>query len=110
MRNSLVFYINGKRQEVSGAQAFIPLSSYLRTEKGATGTKVVCEEGDCGACTVLLGRLDVNGEMRYLPMNACIQFLYQLDCSHVVTIEGLKLDGELNPVQNAMVKCHGTQC
>lgn len=109
MRDYLLLYINGKEHRVSGEQAFMPLSSYLRNERAYTGTKVVCEEGDCGACSVLLGRVEA-GEMRYRAVNSCIQFVYQLDCSHIVTIEGLKLNGELNPVQEAMVQCHGAQC
>ncbi len=109
MRDHILFYINGKRHEVRGEQAFIPLSDYLRYELGAVGTKVVCAEGDCGACTVLQGRLQ-GKELTYKPVNSCIQYLYQLDCSHLVTIEGLKQNGQLNPVQNAMVNCHGAQC
>ncbi len=109
MRDHLVFYINGKEQRVSGSQAFMPLSSYLRYVKQATGTKVVCEEGDCGACTVLIGRLK-GEEVSYKPLNSCIQFLYQLDCSHIVTVEGLKVDGQLNAIQESMVDCHGAQC
>jgi xanthine dehydrogenase small subunit len=111
MRDYLVLFINGKEHRVSGEDAFMPLSTYLRQEQGATGTKVVCEEGDCGACSVILGTLaGSKGEIGYRPINSCIQFMYQLDCTHVVTIEGLKHDGELNPVQNAMVDCHGAQC
>jgi xanthine dehydrogenase small subunit len=109
MRDHLLLYINGKQHKVSGEQAFMPLSSYLRYEQACTGTKVVCEEGDCGACSVLLGRLD-GGEMKYRVVNSCIQFMYQLDCSHLVSIEGLKEEGELNAVQEAMVECHGAQC
>jgi len=119
MRDYLLFYVNGKEHRVSGDSAFMPLSSYLRYEQGATGTKVVCEEGDCGACSVILGRVEIvapenNGatksDIQYRVVNSCIQFLYQLDCTHVVTIEGLKYSGKLNPVQEAMVACHGAQC
>lgn len=109
MRDYLLLYINGKEHKIAGEHAFMPLSSYLRYEEACTGTKVVCEEGDCGACSVLLGRLD-GGEIKYRAVNSCIQFMYQLDCSHIVTIEGLKVDGELNAVQEAMVECHGAQC
>jgi xanthine dehydrogenase small subunit len=109
MRDYLVFYINGKQHRVSGEQVFMPLSSYLRYEQAQTGTKVVCEEGDCGACTVALGRLS-NGTIEYRAVNSCIQFLYQLDCTHVVTVEGLKYNGQINPIQQAMVDCHGAQC
>lgn len=102
-------YINGKECRVSGADAFLPLSSYLRYVQSATGTKVVCEEGDCGACTVLSGCVD-GDDISYRPINACIQNVYQLDLRHVITIEGLKVDGELNCVQKSMVKNQGAQC
>ncbi len=108
-RNTIILYINGERHEVGGEQVFLPVTDYLRYGIGRTGTKVVCAEGDCGACTVLLGRLG-NGEIGYKPVNACIQYIYQLDGMHLITVEGLKINGELNPVQEAMITCHGAQC
>jgi len=109
MRTHLLLHINGVRHRISGEQAFETLSRFLRYEQRATGTKIVCEEGDCGACTVLVGRRE-NGGLRYRPVNSCIQSLFQLDCTHVVTVEGLARGGELTPVQDAMVRCHGAQC
>src|SRR5690606_16464005 len=67
-------------------------------------------EGDCGACTVAVGRLK-NGKVDYQSINACIAFLPAMDGREVVTVEHLKSKtGKLNPVQDAMVKCHGSQC
>lgn len=109
MRNFIQLYINGKPYQISGDTAFLSLANYLRYERQATGTKIVCEEGDCGACSVLLGR-PKDGQMVYHPVNSCIQFLYQLDGTHIVTVEGLKLGNDLNPVQQAMVDEHGAQC
>ena len=109
MRDYLNLYVNGKHLKVTREEAFLPLSTYLRQIQGATGTKVVCEEGDCGACSVIVGRME-NGDISYKPINSCIQFMYQLDCAHVVTIEGLRVDEALNPIQEAMVQCHGAQC
>lgn len=109
MRDYLLLYINGKEYRVGGADAFKTLSNFLRYDQQKTGTKIVCEEGDCGACTVLIGRVE-NGEIAYKPINSCIQFIYQLDCAHIVTVEGLRANGELNPVQESMIKCHGAQC
>ncbi len=109
MRETITFYLNGKRQTVGGDAAMQTLSRYLRYDVRATGTKIVCEEGDCGACTVLIGRRQ-NGALQYLPINSCITFLFQLDCASVVTVEGLARDGKLTPVQDAMVRCHGAQC
>jgi len=110
MRDHLLFYVNGKRFSVQGETAFSSLTDFLRGELQLTGTKVVCAEGDCGACTVLLGRPDGQG-LRYEPVDACIQFLYQLDGKHIITIEGLQTpEGALHPVQQAMIECHGSQC
>jgi xanthine dehydrogenase small subunit len=109
VRDYLVIYVNGRRYEVRGSPAFQSLSSFLRYELGLTGTKIVCAEGDCGSCAVLLGRAGEAG-MVYRPITSCIQFLYQLDAAHIVTIEGLLYDGQLNPVQEAFVRCQGAQC
>ncbi len=129
MRDHLILYINGQRRTVTGRDAFLSLSDYLRHRCGLIGTKIVCSEGDCGACTVLIGRSRVeSGESRagmglsgsrpstldsrlsYLPIDSCIQFLFQLDGAHIVTVEGLGPPGHLNPVQQALVNCHGSQC
>lgn len=109
MRDHIFFYLNGAPQRISGEAIFETLSRYVRNHLRATGTKIVCEEGDCGACTVLIGRPE-DGTLRYRAVNSCIQFLFQLDLSHVITVEGLSRNGELTPVQDAMVRCHGAQC
>ncbi|HYH08952.1 MAG TPA: FAD binding domain-containing protein [Thermoanaerobaculia bacterium] len=109
MRDFLLVHVNGVPHRISGAQVFQTVSRFLRYDQRATGTKIVCEEGDCGACTVLVGRVE-NGALQYRPINSCIHFLFQLDCAHIVTVEGLTKGGELTPVQDAMVRCHGAQC
>lgn len=109
MRDHLLLYINGRRDEVRGRDAFLSLSDYLRQRCGLIGTKIVCSEGDCGACTTLIGR-EQGGKFVYRPVDSCIQFLFQLDGTHVVTVEGLRRDETLNAVQQAMVDCHGSQC
>ena len=110
MRDHLLLYVNGAPVHVRGRDAFRSLTSFLREDRRATGTKVVCEEGDCGACTVLIGRPEGDA-LAYRPVNACILHLHQLDGAHVVTVEGL-LDerGALHPVQEQMVAYHGAQC
>ena len=108
MRDYIVFHVNGGEHRVAGSQAFTTLSRYLRYDFGATGTKIVCEEGDCGACTVLIRR---SAEAQYVPVNSCILALAQLDGASIVTVEGLKdASGRLSRVQQAMVACHGAQC
>jgi xanthine dehydrogenase small subunit len=107
MRDHILLSINGKEHRISGALVFQTLSNYLRYDLCATGTKVVCEEGDCGACTVLMRR---SPREEFAPVNSCIQSLSQLDGMSVVTVEGLKVDGEMNAIQQSMVTCHGAQC
>ena len=82
---------------------------WLREEMGAKGTKEGCAEGDCGACTVVLARLR-DGRIAYEPFNACILLLGQLDGAELITIEDLVANGELHPLQQAMVDAHASQC
>lgn len=117
MRDHLVFYVNGARHEVRGREAGLTLSDYLRDGRGKDserlpGTKIACAEGDCGACTVLVGEADRKAnEFSYKTIDACIAFVYLMDRRHVVTVEGLADPAaELTPVQQAMVDCHGSQC
>jgi xanthine dehydrogenase small subunit len=112
MRNKITFYLNGKRQDVGPAQASMMLAEYLRYEQGLTGTKIVCAEGDCGACSVLRYFPHVEGTdtKNYLPINSCISMVAQLDGSSLVTVDALKQDGKLHEAQRAMVDCHGSQC
>jgi xanthine dehydrogenase small subunit len=109
MRDHVRLFLNGQPHTARGGDAFAPLTDFLRARLGLTGTKVVCAEGDCGACTVLVGRV-AGDRLRYAPVDACIQFLYQLDGTHVVTVEGLAGGDRLHPVQQALVEHHGSQC
>jgi xanthine dehydrogenase iron-sulfur cluster and FAD-binding subunit A len=110
-RDHLVIYLNGKRCVVNGECGSLTLADWLRQKQGKVGTKIVCNEGDCGACSVLLGKVDASGaKIQYRAIDSCIAFLFQLDRTHVVTVEGLSVDGMLSPIQEAMVKCHGSQC
>ncbi len=109
-REKIVFYLNHQRIEIAGGDAFMPLSTWLRYRKGMTGTKIVCSEGDCGACTVMLGWLGADGKLEYRIIDSCIQFLFQLDLCHVITVEGISEQSQLHPAQTAMVECFGSQC
>ncbi|MBX3298996.1 MAG: FAD binding domain-containing protein [Acidobacteria bacterium] len=83
---------------------------FVRYHKNLKGTKIGCREGDCGACTVLVGEL-IDGMVRYRSMTSCLMPLANAAGKHIVTIEGINpTDGSLTPVQQAMVDESGTQC
>jgi len=84
------------------------LLDFVRYEASLRGTKIGCREGDCGACTVLVGTPE-NKKVLYKTVTSCLTPLANIYGRHVVTIEGLT-SGELNPVQQAMVEHSGTQC
>ncbi len=110
MSQPIRFFHQGRVQEVDCAAPTRTLLQHLREDLHCTGTKEGCAEGDCGACTVVVGSL-VDGELEMRNVNACIQFLPTLDGKAVFTVEDLKQpDGGLHPVQEALVECHGSQC
>jgi xanthine dehydrogenase small subunit len=110
IRNEIRFLLNDAPIAITDAGASRTLLDFLRLERRLTGTKEGCAEGDCGACTVLVGRL-VDAAPVYETVNACIRFIGSLDGCHVVTVEHLKgRDGSLHPVQQALVDHHGSQC
>lgn len=84
---------------------------FVRYRKSLTGTKCGCREGDCGACTVLIGTPE-GEELRYRSMTSCLTPLGNVQGKHVVTVEGINplQDKVLTPVQQAMVDASGTQC
>jgi xanthine dehydrogenase small subunit len=108
-RDAIRFWRNGQPIEVSGFHPRATLLDYLRLQERRVGTKEGCAEGDCGACTIALGRVR-GGRVRYEPVNACILLLGQVDGAEVVTVEDLAQSGDLHPVQSAMVAHHGSQC
>jgi xanthine dehydrogenase small subunit len=110
MRDTLRFLLGDELVEIANCDPTLTVLDWLRLDRRLTGSKEGCAEGDCGACTVVVGRLD-RGRLRYEAINACIRFLPTLDGCQVLTVEHLKgPDGSLHPVQQAMVDCHGSQC
>jgi xanthine dehydrogenase small subunit len=110
MRNAIRFLRRGRPVEIADFEPTTMLLDYLRLTEGKRGTKEGCAEGDCGACTIALGRR-IDGRLVYRPVNACILLLGMADGAEVVTVEDLAApDGTLHPVQAAMVKHHGSQC
>jgi xanthine dehydrogenase small subunit len=109
MRRSIRYLSQGRVIEVADFDPTTTLLDHLRLARRRTGTKEGCNEGDCGACTVALGRL-VDGRLVYEPVTACIRLLGTVDGCEVVTVEDLAEGGRLHPIQEAMVKLHGSQC
>jgi xanthine dehydrogenase small subunit len=121
---SIRFYHRGHVVDVAGVHPTRTVLDWLREDAQRTGTKEGCNEGDCGACTVVIAELaepgaaDAVGGLRLQTVNACIQFLPTLHGKALFTVEDLKAmsgadgpaKGALHPVQQAMVDCHGSQC
>jgi xanthine dehydrogenase small subunit len=116
---SIRFLHRGAVVEVEPASTTRTVLEWLREDARCTGTKEGCNEGDCGACTVVVAELapagcaaeDVVAGLRLRSANACLQFLPTLDGKALFTVEDLRAaSGELHPVQRAMVECHASQC
>ena len=104
------FFHRGEVVEVADLPPTTTVLQYLREHAACTGTKEGCAEGDCGACTVIQGELDADGQLQLRNVNACTQFLPTLDGRALITVEDLGGPEQLNPAQQALVACHGSQC
>lgn len=110
MRRTIRFLRRGQVIELGDIEPSEMLLDHLRLREGVCGTKEGCAEGDCGACTVALGRV-VGGRLVYEPVNSCIFLTAMADGKEVVAVDDLTIDGAtLHPVQQAMVDNHGSQC
>ena len=114
------FFHQGRIVEIGGVHPTRSVLDWLREDAHCTGTKEGCNEGDCGACTVIVGELAADGApgavdgLSLQTVNACIRFLPKLHGKALFTVEDLKKPSQkaptLHPVQQAMVECHGSQC
>ncbi|NVK36261.1 MAG: xanthine dehydrogenase small subunit [Rhodobacteraceae bacterium] len=109
MRDTIRFLKNGQLVTLNDVGPTDTVLDYLRLTRLETGTKEGCGEGDCGACTVAVGRL-VNGELQYSPVNSCIQLVGMLDGAELVCVNDLAMDGTMHPVQQALADMGGSQC
>ncbi len=108
MRDTLSFVLDGEVEAFSGIDPTLTVLDWLRYRAQRTGTKEGCAEGDCGACTVVVGELTPEGDaVRWRAVNACILFMPMLDGKALLTVESLK--GQ-HPVQQSMIDLHGSQC
>jgi len=115
MSGRIRFLLGTEHREVEIADPTMTVLNYLRLVERRTGTKEGCAEGDCGACTVVLGELVPDhgkGErLAYRAVNSCIQFLPTLEGKQLLTVEDLATSrSALHPAQQAMVESHGSQC
>lgn len=110
--DSLVFFVNGQKVVENDPDPSMTLLTYLRTKLRLTGTKLGCAEGGCGACTVMVSRLNrENGRISHLSVNACLAPLCSVHGMAVITVEGIgSTRTHLHPVQERLANSHGSQC
>ena len=117
---AITFYHRGRLVEVTDVAPTRTVLQWLREDARCTGTKEGCAEGDCGACTVIVGEPARGGKLELQSVNACIRFLPTLHGKALFTVEDVRdaggdglhpaSDDKLHPVPRAMVDCHGSQC
>ncbi len=107
MNEPIAFLLNQQQQSYIGPSGLTVLD-YLREEMRMTGTKEGCREGDCGACTVMLGTC-CDGHVVYRPATSCLVPMAELRGRHLVTIEGLQMV-DLTLVQRALIAAGAIQC
>lgn len=116
MQSTITFLLDGILQTIDFSKEHFltpttTVLNYLRTLPRHKGVKEGCAEGDCGACTVVIGELHDGGALKYRSVDSCLVFLPMLHGKQLITVEDLKTEtGELHPVQTAMVETDGSQC
>ncbi len=116
MNSQISFVLDGRLEaadfrDASGPTPTTTVLNYLRSLPAHKGVKEGCAEGDCGACTIVLGERDAEGKLHYKSVDSCLVFLPMIHGKQLATVEDLKSQkGELHPVQHAMVETGGSQC
>lgn len=105
----MIHFILNEKTIATDLRPGMVLLDFIRYHQHLTGTKIGCREGDCGACTILVGELK-NGEIKYSSATSCLMPLGNAHLKHIVTIEGINFEKELNPIQQAMADEGATQC
>lgn len=103
------FLLNGRIEKVDQVDPNLSILEWLRTKMRLTGTKEGCASGDCGACTVITGTPDQQGNIRYEAINSCISLVGSLHGKELVTVDAFQQEPG-HPVQRAMMEKHGAQC
>ncbi|MFZ6847526.1 xanthine dehydrogenase small subunit [Undibacterium sp. RuRC25W] len=109
MSGTIRYFFQQQTHSVDHIPPTRTLLQHLREDLHCTGTKEGCAEGDCGACTVVIGEVK-DGQVEMKSVNACLQLMPTLDGKAIFTVEDLTKDQHLHPVQQALVACHGSQC
>lgn len=105
----MIQFLLNQRLITTNKPASTTLLDFIRYDENLRGTKIGCREGDCGACTILIGSLK-DGKLEYISATSCLTPLPNAHGKHIVTVEGTNLPDKLNQAQQAMVDCSGTQC
>jgi len=105
----LIRFILNEKEITTDLPPGMVLLDIIRYHQHLVGTKIGCREGDCGACTVLVGEI-VNDQLQYESMTSCLLPIGNAAGKHIVTIEGLNFSDLLNPVQQAIADEGATQC